>query len=89
MRKPQGYGVINDPDKGVFERDTFTCAHCQKIVAVPPKADAADMGGWCFKCDKMICPGCAEFAQRNHNHMNWEEQMAKMEARERFRRSLS
>lgn len=35
-RAHRGYVTITDPDKPLFERDTITCGHCQKIVFVKP-----------------------------------------------------
>lgn len=60
MRRPGGYAVITDPSGGVQEMDTFTCAHCNRIVHVPVKANPDDIGGMCRMCMKMICPSCVD-----------------------------
>ena len=60
MRRPQGYAVVVDPATTTVERDTFTCAHCQRIVFVKPFASASDSGGWCGNCAKPICGPCAD-----------------------------
>ncbi len=60
MRSSQGYVTIVDPAVGTVEVDTFTCGHCQRIVQVPPRADAADLGGLCKICDTLVCPACNE-----------------------------
>ena len=58
MRRPQGYALLTDPEKGIKEADTFSCSHCNRIVHVKPKADPADMGGLCKCCMRLICPAC-------------------------------
>lgn len=72
MRNPQGYatvvgdlrhGDITIVESGVrhteSEVDTFTCGHCNCVKHVPPKTDAADIGGLCKQCMQLICPRCA------------------------------
>ena len=46
------------------ERDTFTCAHCQDIIHVHPKARPEDVGGLCKACMGLICPACVTRAQK-------------------------
>lgn len=58
MRRPGGYACIIDPDDGVRECDTFTCAHCQRITHVRAKARPEDVGGLCKCCMGLICPRC-------------------------------
>ncbi len=60
MFKPGGYGFSFDPGGIRQEADTFTCAHCNRIVIVRPKCDPADLGGFCRLCTKMICPSCVD-----------------------------
>lgn len=60
MRNPQGYAYTADPDRGLVERDTFTCNHCQFVVFVRPASDPTDMGGFCRMCMKHICAKCAD-----------------------------
>lgn len=72
MRRPQGYSQIwgtglsnlDDPGLAALHRDkecdTFTCAHCNSIVHVPPLTDPADIGGLCRVCDGLICPACTD-----------------------------
>lgn len=83
MLRPQGYVTIVDPDSPLFECDTFTCAHCQRIVKVPPRAAASDCGGWCGRCAKPVCGPCAD-----KGCTPWEKQMERMEARDRLLRSV-
>jgi len=61
MRRPQGYASVVDPGAQgqVKECDTFTCAHCQRVVFVPPRTAPSDLGGWCSCCAAPICPRCA------------------------------
>jgi hypothetical protein len=62
MRRAQGYATIVDPDKATVERDTVTCAHCNRIVVVQPRQDPAELGGVCRLCSSTtpayICPAC-------------------------------
>jgi len=58
MRNAGGYLIMDRAGKTV-ERDTFTCAHCNSVVFVQPRADPATMGGFCRSCMKLICPKCA------------------------------
>lgn len=76
MRNPGGYGFVSSPvdtalhfdgrrrefmRAGVFETDTFTCAHSfcgGRVVAVKSRMDPADIGGLCKVCMKLICPTC-------------------------------
>ena len=90
MRKPQGYATLVGPlDRGPKAlrqqgvADTFTCAHCQRIVHVPVKCDPADLGGLCKICMGLVCPRC----HVTRTCTPWEERMRRMEARYEFRRS--
>jgi hypothetical protein len=82
VRNAGGYGILVDPDLGTVECDTFTCVHCQRVVEVKPKADPADMGGFCRLCDKPICPGCVGKAC-----LPFERSIERAEARAAARRS--
>lgn len=71
MRNPGGYGVYigGDLHGGKKEVDTFTCAHTNKIVEVPPFSRPEDMGGLCKVCMGLICKeevgkGCTPFLKR-------------------------
>lgn len=57
MRNAGGYLLIISPE-GKAEADTFTCAHCQRVVLVKARAAAADCGGMCKRCMGLICPRC-------------------------------
>ncbi len=59
MNRPGGYVLIVSPDAPTVEHDTFTCCHCQNVVFVKPKAPASESGGWCARCSKPVCGGCA------------------------------
>ena len=73
MLRPGGYVQIVSPTEtvvqfdgfrcetigaGVFEIDTQSCFHCNRIVHIKPRMDPADMGGLCKVCMKYICPSC-------------------------------
>lgn len=60
MRNAGGYAIMTGPDGVVDECDTYTCAHCNKVVHVPVKANPDDLGGFCRMCMKMICPHCVQ-----------------------------
>ncbi|MAH46437.1 hypothetical protein CMI37_11435 [Candidatus Pacearchaeota archaeon] len=81
MRKPGGYLVTTGPD-GTQERDTFTCAHCQKVVLAKPSSDPADAGGLCRVCGGLVCGPCVS----RGSCVPWEARMEVAEARDRFRR---
>ena len=96
MRSPQGQATLVGPgymesgrpagpaglrDNGVC--DTFTCGHCQFLVHVPPKADAADLGGLCKQCMRLVCPKCLD----KHTCTPWELAIEAMEARQDALRS--
>lgn len=63
---PQSGFVWFDPDRkeiehikeGLFEVDTFTCGHCGRVSRVKPKMDAADCGGLCKGCMRLVCKYC-------------------------------
>lgn len=94
MRRPQGHaqvfeaGIAPSRDPGLEalslhgECDTFTCAHCQHIVHVPPRADPASCGGLCGHCNGLICPKCVGKECRP-----FLQQLEEAEAREAARRS--
>lgn len=86
MRRAQGYAVWTDPslDQITRERDTFTCAHCNKIVIVEPKADPASLGGFCRLCMKNVCGPCADQGKCEP----FEKKLEKMEARARMFKSI-
>lgn len=77
-----GYVRITGPD-GTREHETFTCAHCQRIVHVPPRADPASMGGVCKQCMGLICPACAARGRCDP----FERKLEREEARARLLRS--
>lgn len=60
--KPQGYAMLSDPETGVREADTFTCAHCNHVIHVKPKMRPEDMGGFCRMCMKPVCQECVDGA---------------------------
>lgn len=84
MRNASGYAVLSSPTGHKHEADTFTCAHCNKIVMVQPKCDPADLGGFCKQCTKLVCPECYGIGSCTP----WEKQMEEMEARFAFRQAL-
>jgi hypothetical protein len=83
LMRQAGYYSCSGPD-GVEESNAFTCAHCQKIIIVPPKADVSKLGGYCTICGmKMICPACVATGTCDP----FEEKLKRMEAAGIARRS--
>ena len=93
MRRPEGYATVfgdlpgDAPtvvDRGIrhveTEIDPFTCGHCNRVVHVPPRQDAADIGGLCKQCMGLICPRCVD----KRTCTPWEKQMLESEARDRL-----
>jgi len=58
--KAHSYAVWTNRFTGKVEKETdfFVCGHCQMQVPVPVKSKAEDMGGLCWGCRRLICPGC-------------------------------
>jgi hypothetical protein len=82
MRRPGGIFICSSPD-GMTETDTFTCGHCNSIVAVQPKQRPEDIGGLCKQCMKLICACCVT----RGNCDPLEEKLKRAEAREHALRS--
>lgn len=71
-----------DPPKGqpkLFERETYTCAHCGSLHTVPPLGTQAETPGRCFQCDKLICQECLK-----GGCTPFEKKIEEMEARGRL-----
>lgn len=81
MRNPGGCATWTGEQ--VVECDTFTCAHCNTVVFVPPRAAPAESGGFCRLCMKLICGPCSD-----HGCTPFEKKLEAMEAREAWRRAL-
>lgn len=56
-RSQQGEFRYEGPD-GIKQASSFTCQHCNFVVAVPLMADPANIGGLCKRCMGLICPKC-------------------------------
>jgi hypothetical protein len=83
-KKAEGIAVTTMPYGEVTECQTFTCGHCQAIVKVQPGIGSASDGtGLCKVCMSMVCKRCNAAGKCTP----WEEQMEKIEARDRARRS--
>lgn len=83
MRNPGGYAFVTEAGRVVKERDTFTCAHCNRCVFVQPGTPASDCGGFCRQCMKLLCGGCADKGVCTP----FEKELEKEEARFRFLKS--
>jgi hypothetical protein len=84
MRKPQGYAIWTDPVTAPVERDTFTCAHCNRVVIVAPKTDPTDLGGFCRMCMQHLCGPCADLGTCTP----FEQRLDAMERRDRLHRAM-
>lgn len=73
----------SDVRSATFEADTFTCFHCAHVTHVRPRMDAADLGGLCKICMKLICSRCV-----GKGCDPLEEKLKRSEDKDRFRRSL-
>ena len=97
MLRPGGYATIFSPEptrvcfdrlrceeigEGTFEADTYTCAHCIRVVHVKPGAIPEELGSMCRNCMKMVCPECAP-----KGCTPWEKKLEQWEARERWHRA--
>lgn len=60
MLRAQGYATLFDPDKGLKECDTFTCAHCNRIIHKPVNRHIEEVGDFCRSCMKVVCARCAD-----------------------------
>jgi len=61
MKRQGGYSmIVNAGDTGqTVERDTYTCRHCNRIVAVRPMCDPMELGRRCGACDGLLCRRCS------------------------------
>jgi hypothetical protein len=84
MLRPGGYAYLSDPEAGVKEWDTTTCAHCNSIVHVKAKERPENIGGLCKQCMGLICPRCVRGAC-----VPLLKRLDDMEARARFRRAFT
>jgi len=50
------HGLPPDAGQGVFRCATFTCSHCQVMVAVNPKRNRERY--YCRGCDHLLCDAC-------------------------------
>ena len=87
MFKPQGYGIITDPEMPAVEHDTTTCAHCNKISIIPPGWKPESMPNRCKGCMGYLCLGCWGERTLGKPCVTWKQQLDEMEAREIARRS--
>jgi hypothetical protein len=83
MLRPGGYACISDPDAGVTEFDTTTCAHCNRITHIKAGQRPEDIGGLCKQCMGLICPKCV-----GQPCVPFLKRLDEMEARDCFRRAI-
>lgn len=99
MRKPGGYAVVTDPDRGApYEWDTCTCAHCQRVVftkagtastvyLIQNRAGAfvgTEAGAFCRLCMAPICLHCHDAG----GCTPWEKRLEIAESKDRLRRAV-
>jgi hypothetical protein len=58
LRRDGGQLEVTDPDGGSRRYETYTCAHCNRVVFVKHKMRPEDMGGLCKICMDLTCPQC-------------------------------
>jgi uncharacterized protein with PIN domain len=67
MNRARGFIQFIGPE-GTTEFETFTCAHCNRIVRMPHPDSPEEMKlkvrdvRHCHQCDSMTCPECARRA---------------------------
>lgn len=81
--RAQGYATVTDPEKGLVERDTFTCGHCQRIVFVQPGTHSSGDVTMCWQCATPVCQRCVAKQECTPFMRKLEAQ----EAQDRIRRS--
>lgn len=94
MRRPGGYAVIVSPDvqrvnfdgfryeeigAGRYEADTFSCAHCNRVIHVPARSQGDEY--FCRNCMARICSPCAD-----HPCIPFMKKIEQAEERDRIRR---
>lgn len=79
-----GYIVTTTAEGKTVERDSISCAHCQRHVIIPPGPPRDDLFGTCWHCSKFICVPCANL----RTCTPWERQLEKIEARDRMLRAI-
>lgn len=99
MLRAQGYAVTSEPGRADVEEDTITCAHCNGIVFLTPGFILHDeQVRKCTTCDRFICPSCGGTDLVFNDETGkveraacdpFEKKLERMEARDRFRRSLN
>lgn len=77
--RARGHLSIAGPTDTV-EFETFTCAHCSRIIKIPHRAAPDEVGGRCGNCDAMVCPGCVRIGRCTP----FEKKLEEYEARQRF-----
>jgi DNA-directed RNA polymerase subunit RPC12/RpoP len=82
VSRARSYVTSTDASGRTHEADAYTCAHCNRIVVVEPKATLAG----CRMCGprKLICPRCDAVGSCTP----FERRMERAEARDRTRRSM-
>lgn len=75
MRNPGGYATIVCPTEsvanfdrfrcenvsaGLYETDTATCCHCNRVVHIQARRPMDEFGSFCRNCMKYTCPTCAD-----------------------------
>lgn len=88
----RGYVTVVDPDAPVWERDTCTCGHCQRVIFLKAGAGVTtyliqhtdgrwteEAGAFCRCCMRPICLRCHDVGTCRP----FEKQIEAMEARGR------
>ena len=90
-KKSEGVASVTMPFGDQSFIKTATCGHCQKIMVVEPDAAPSAMivtqrqpPAVCHRCWTLVCPQC----HAKGTCTPWEAQMEKIEARDRFLRSV-
>ena len=79
-----GYLLTRGAEGQAVEADTFTCRHCNQVVAIPPGSDPASIGRWCSTCDGLLCSRCSSHV----GCMQIEKRLAVMERRAELSKAI-
>jgi hypothetical protein len=87
ITRSRGYLVTRDRVSGkvIAEADTFTCGHCNRVVAIAPNTRPEDLGGHCKVCYGLTCPACT----RQGSCVPFERQLEASERKDRLRRQIA
>jgi len=82
-RRDHGTAEWTSASGRVVTRSTITCCHCNAVTIIEQGARAEDCGGFCLRCMKPTCKGCA-----GKGCVPFERDLERQEARARLLASM-